>query len=91
MPTIALVDEARKLAGFLLLAGDAPLGPAPLRNCLFMAPPLQFSSLRRIDDRLVVAGQRSTELMGLTRMPAEILGLHFSLLCHFQRIVDFDS
>jgi hypothetical protein len=44
MPTIALLDETRKLAGFLLLAGDAPLGPAPSRDCLFMVPPLPFAS-----------------------------------------------
>jgi hypothetical protein len=44
MPTIALVDEAQKLAGFLLLAGDAPLAVASSRGCLFMVPPLPFSS-----------------------------------------------
>ena len=44
MATIALVDEAQELAGFLLLAGDDPLGAASSRDCLFMVPPLPFSS-----------------------------------------------
>ncbi len=32
------------LAGFLLISGDEPLAATPSRDCLFMAPPLPFSS-----------------------------------------------
>jgi len=56
MPTIALKDEAKMLSGFLLISGNGPLAATPSRDCLFMVPPLPFSSSAK--DLLATLKQR---------------------------------
>lgn len=53
MPTIALKDKSQGLAGFLLVSGDAPLGPTTGRDCIFMVAPLPSTSPARdfLDER----------------------------------------
>jgi hypothetical protein len=47
MPAIALKDDSKQLAAFLLLEGDAPVAACKARTCIFMVPPLPLASLVR--------------------------------------------